>query len=248
MDINEFTYRLGEYALSTESYKKWREIHGRAFGDIFLSAFDGFAEAQLQLTAALIRISKRDFEGGLSLLLPLESLCVRDCDCYSLFYFIGLCFEFMEKETEMNKYYGKMQEHGEENLFLLAFHPYYRTAKFAHRKGDNAKALRYYGKALSIYAEKEEHRIKRQNIGQLSCDMATVYLNMGDSEQSRRYIEASIAANAEESPQRNYVLAVLCAAEGKREEAAAIAARLPDFMRSECERAIAAIGSIDLIS
>ncbi|MBR3815441.1 MAG: hypothetical protein IKJ27_01805 [Clostridia bacterium] len=76
MDINEFTYRLGEYALSTESYKKWREIHGRAFGGIFLSAFDGFAEAKLQLTAALIRISKRDFEGGLSLLLPLESLCV----------------------------------------------------------------------------------------------------------------------------------------------------------------------------
>jgi hypothetical protein len=40
MDINEFCYLLKEQALDNENYKQWRIIHGRAFGEIFLNAFE----------------------------------------------------------------------------------------------------------------------------------------------------------------------------------------------------------------
>ena len=111
MDINEFAELMREYALDNENYKQWREIHGKAFGDVFLAAFEESAEAQIHLTAALIKISKRDFNGGLSTLLMLESVCFNDFDCAALSYFIGLCYELLENEPQMNKYYEQMQKY-----------------------------------------------------------------------------------------------------------------------------------------
>lgn len=154
MDINEYFDLLLEYSLNNENYLKWRETHGKAFGDVFLSAFKESAEAQIHLTAALIKISNRDFDGGLPRLLMLKEFCFDDFDCFVLTYFIGLCYEFLENEEQMSKYYDKMLTYDFDFRFITAFHPYYRTAKFAQRKSENEKALYYYNKALELYLDK----------------------------------------------------------------------------------------------
>lgn len=241
MDINEFYFLLHEYTLDNENYKKWREIHGKTFGDVFLSAFIESSEAQIHLTAALIRISKRDFDGGLAILLMLENVCFNNFDCFALSYFTGLCYEFLENEEQMNKYYEKMLKCDESHLFIIAFHPYYRTAKFAQRKSDNNKALYYYNKALGLYDGNETHNIKVENMSQIYCDMAAVYLSCGDYGKSWECIEKSSEYNSAENPQRNYLKAVLYAIEGKTRESKRIVDSLPDYLKANCEQIISSI-------
>lgn len=241
MNLNEFFYLLQEYTLDNENYIKWREIHGKAFGKIFLSAFEESIEAQIHLTAALIKISNRDFNGGLSILLMLEEKCFKDFDCCSLFYFIGLCYEFLENEEEMNKYYDKMIGYNEDISFIIAFHPYYRTAKFAQRKSENTKALKYYNKALELYSEKENDSLEKDNMGQIYYDIATIYLSCNDYEKSWKYIEKSKECSPAENPQRNYIIAVLYAVEEKKDEAKRIVDSLPDVLKVNCERIISSI-------
>ena len=241
MDIQEFFDLLQEYALDNENYKKWREIHGKAFGDIFLSAFQESQEAQLHLTAALIRISKRDFQGGLTILLMLENVCVSDFDCFATSYFIGLCYEFLENEEQMNKYYEKMAEYDEDVSFLVAFHPYYRTAKFAQRKSENEKALKYYRKALGFYSDNEADGVKRENMGQICYDMGTVSLSCHDNAKAWKCIEKSINYSPAENPQRNYVMAILCATKGRMDEARELVDGLPDYLKINCQQIISSI-------
>lgn len=239
MDINEFYYLLQEYTLDNENYKKWREIHGKAFGKVFLSAFDESTEAQIHLTAALIKISKRDFYGGLSTLLMLEELCFNDFDNFALSYFTGLCYEFLENEEGMNKYYDKMLEYDYDFKFIIGFHPYYRTAKFSQRKSENTKALHYYNKALALYNENEKDTVKLENMGQIYYDMGTVYLSCQNYDKSHECLDKSFKYSPADNPQRNYVMAILCASEGKTDEATKIVNGLPDFLKEACERIIA---------
>ncbi len=238
MDINEFFYLLHEYTLDNENYKKWREIHGDAFGKVFLSAFEESPEAQIHLTAALIKIAKRDFVNGLEILLMLEDFCFNDFDCFAIFYFIGLCYEFLENEGLMNKYYEKMLKYDEDYMFKIAFHPYYRTAKFAQRKSENKKALIYYNKALELYPENETDTVKLENMGQIYYDIGTICLSCHDYEKSREFLEKSCKCSPAENPQRNYVMAILCAVEGKPEESKKLVDSLPDYLKANCEQLI----------
>ena len=238
MNIHEFSDLLLEYALDNENYKQWREIHGKAFGKVFLSAFNDSPEAQLHLTAALIKISKRDFNDGLTILLMLEKACFNDFDCFALYYFIGLCYEFLENEEQMNEYYEKMLRYDENYLFIIAFHPYYRTAKFAQRKSENAKAISYYKKALELYSENETDSVKLQNIGQIYFDMCTVFFACADFEKSREFLEKSYNFSTAENPQRNYIMAVLYAVEGKSDESRKLVESLPAYLKADCERQI----------
>ncbi len=244
MDINEFGYLLQEYALDNDNYKMWRETHEKAFGKIFTSAFEESPEAQIHLTAALIRISQRDFNGGLEKLLMLEQFSSNDADCFALSYFIGFCYECLENEKEMNKYYENMSEYNADYKFLIGLHPYYRTAKFAQRKSENEKALIYYGKALALYSENESDTVKTENMAQICYDMGTVYLSCQQYEKSREFLEKSYKFNPAENPQRNYVMAILCAIEGKQDESEKIANSLPDYLKSNCGRVIASIRKI----
>jgi len=241
MDLIEFSDLLLNYTLDDENYKQWREIHGKAFGNVFLSAFEDSAEAQIHLTAALIKISKRDFSGGLAILLMLENLCFNDFDCFAISYFIVLCYEFLEDSKQMNKYYDKMLEYDKELLIQIGFHPYYRTAKFAQRKAENTKALTYYNKALSLYSENETEAVKLQNLGQIYFDIATVYLSCNDYSESWACIEKSCKFNPSPNPQRNYVMAVLYAVEGNKAEAEHLVNGLPDYLKTECEKLINSI-------
>ena len=241
MDINEFHDLLTEYALDNENYIKWRDMHGRVFGDVFLSAFEESPEAQIHLTAALIRISNRDFDGGLSKLLMLEDFCCSDFDCFSLSYFMGLCYEFLENEQKMNKYYDKMLTYGFDLHFIIAFHPYYRTAKFAQRKSENAKALEYYKKAYKLYSDDETDAVKLENLGQLCYDLGSVYLSVKDYKKSREFLEKSYRFSPAENPQRSYVLAILCAIEGKKDESKQLVDSLPDNLKVICKQIISSI-------
>ncbi len=241
MNINEFFYLLQEYTLNYENYKQWREIHGKAFGKIFLSAFEESSEAQIHLTASLIKISKRDFNGGLSILLVLENACFNDFDSFALCYFIGLCYEFLENEELMNKYYAKMLEYDEDYSFKIGFHPYYRTAKFAQRKSENSKALNYYKKALGLYSENETETLKLENMGQIYYDMGTVCLSCKNYETSRMYLEKSYKCSPAENPQRTYVMAVLYAVEGKSSESEKLVETLPEYLKAECKKIISLI-------
>lgn len=241
MNANEFFYLMQEYTLDDENYKKWREIHGKAFSKVFLSAFDESPEAQIHLTAALIRISNRDFNGGLSILLILEQFCFNDFDSFALFYFTGLCYEFLENEEEMNKYYDKMLEYDFDFMFMIGFHPYYRTAKFAQRKSENKKALKYYNKALELYCDDETNAVKLQNMGQICYDMGTVYLSCQDYDKSREFLDKSCKYSPADNPQRNYVLAILYAVEGKRQESQKLVDSLPDYLKANCQQIISSI-------
>lgn len=241
MDMNEYFDLMLKYTLDSENYIKWREIHAKAFGEVFLSAFKESEEAQIHLTAALIKISKRDFYGGLSILLLLEQICADAFDWFALSYFTGLCYEFLENEEQMNKYYGKMLEYDFDLRVIIGFHPYYRTAKFAQRKSENTKALNYYSKALELYSGDETDAVKLVNLGQICFDMATVWLSCKEFEKSREFLERSCSFSPEENPQRNYVAAILCAVEGKRDEAKKLVDSLPDFLKADCERIVASI-------
>lgn len=241
MDMNECFDLMLKYTLDSENYIKWREIHGKAFGEVFLSAFKELEEAQIHLTAALIKISKRDFYGGLSILLLLEQICADDFDWFALSYFTGLCYEFLENEEQMNKYYDKMLEYNFDLKFIIGFHPYYRTAKFAQRRSENTKALNYYSKALELYSGDETDAVKLVSLGQICFDMATVYLSCKEYEKSREFLTRSYRFSAEENPQRSYVAAILCAVEGKKDEAKKLVDSLPDFLKADCERIVASV-------
>ncbi len=239
--MNEYYDLLMEYTLDSENYKKWREIHGNAFGNVFHSAFDESLEAQIHLTAALIRISSRNFNGGLSILLMLEQFCINDFDNFALSYFTGLCYEFLENEEEMNKYYDKMLEYDFDFEFIIGFHPYYRTAKFAQRKSENTKALNYYNKAFELYCDDETNAVKLQNMGQICYDIGTVYLSCQDYVKSHQFLDMSCKYSPADNPQRNYVLAILFAVEGKRDEAKKIVDSLPDYLKANCQQIVSSI-------
>ena len=82
-----------EYPFNSENYASWRKEHEKVFGEIFSSAFSGNAEAEIQLTAALINITDRNFQGALQKLEELFCLRSSDDDLASLCYFTGLCYE-----------------------------------------------------------------------------------------------------------------------------------------------------------
>lgn len=241
MDIYDFVGSLQEYALDSQQYKQWREIHGKTFGDVFYLAFEESQEAQLLLTAALIKISKRDYNGGLEILGRLEGFCLCEADSFTLNYFIGLCYELIGNEEQMKEYYEKIREQNVDYSFVIVFHPYYRTAKFAGRRSENEKSLYYYKKAMDFYSGQETSEDKRKNIGQLYYEMATVCLSCKDYKKSRQFIERSCEYSPEEHHHRNYVTAILCAVEGNRAEAEKIVNNLPDYLKKECQRLISSV-------
>lgn len=230
-----------ENAFNSDNYTEWRKIHGNVFGDVFTSAFEDSEEARVQLTAALIRVSKRDFEGGLSLLKQLEDFSLCMFDNYSLTYFIGLCYEFLEDEEQMNIYYEKLHDYDVNYTYLLAFHPYYRTAKFAQRRSENDKAFHYYGKALEFYSADETDSGKRENIGYFFYEIGTLLLSCKNYKKSRLYLDKSWEYSPNENPQRTYVMAILCAYEGNRAESERLVDSLPDYLKTECQRLLALI-------
>lgn len=174
MDINEFAYLLKEQALENDNYKQWRIIHGRAFGEVFLDAFEENDEAQIHLTAALIKISQRRFNEAMPHLDLLNNFCTCSFDTAALSYFTGLNYELLGNEKKMTAYYDKMLEYDVDFSFNTAFHPYYRTAKLAQKSGEFNKALFYYNKALQLINDAHLNDKKSKVLAQINQDIQNI--------------------------------------------------------------------------
>ncbi len=223
------------------NYQGWREIHTKAFGDIFASAFDGNPEAQVHLTAALIHISNRRFEEAMPKLDFLEAIAERSFDETAVNYFKGLNHEFMGNEEEMTAYYEKVLVSDIPLRVPFAFHPYYRTAKFAQRDSECSKAVHYYRKALAFYDGIVPDPKAAQNAGQIIYDVATVYLYMHKYDECERFLAWSKTYAPAENQQRNFVETILCAVQGKEDESQKLLDGLHPFFKNNCEPTVKAI-------
>jgi len=220
---------------NNENYIKWREIHTKAFGDIFSLAFSENESAQEHLTAALIHISKRNFTEALTLLQITEPLCINSFDKASVYYFKGLCHELLENEKEMSQYYRLFAETGIEACFPLPFHPYYRTAKNAQRDSECKKAIFYYRKALELYDGRTPSPKISATVSQIAFDVATVYLYDRDYSASEKFLKISRAYSPAQNLQRSYLAAVLCAVRGNAAECERLISTLNDTFKPSCE-------------
>ena len=232
---------LTEYALNDQNYKGWRNEHTKIFGDLFSSAFEDQAEAQIHLTAALINISKRDFVGAMPKLNILESIAVSDFDRTVVNYFIGLNYELLENEEKMNEYYQKVRASDISLSFPLPFHPYYRTAKFAQRASECAKSIFYYQEALSFYDGMIPDKKSNASVSQIIYDIATVHLYMHKYDECEKFLALSQKYDSKENPHRSYVTAILYAIQGKQQECQKLLKNMNAFLKANCEPMVEAI-------
>lgn len=223
------------------NYQGWREIHTKAFGDIFASAFEGNPEAQVHLTAALIHISNRRFDAAMPKLDFLEAIAERSFDETAVNYFKGLNHEFMGDEENMTVYYEKVLASDVTLRVPFAFHPYYRTAKFAQRASECSKAVHYYRKALAFYDGIAPDPQMAQNAGQIIYDVATVYLYMHRYDECERFLQWSKTYAPAKNEQRDFVAAILCAVQGKEKESQRFLKGMHAFLKRNCEPTVKAI-------
>lgn len=200
-----------------ENYKKWREIHGKAFGNLFLSAFEDNPEGQKGLTEVLILVSRREFQKAEPILQALYETCVSAFDKEAMCYFIGLNYEFMANLPKMNEYYGKLNK-SVKHSFPSLFYPYYRTAKLAQKESECRKALHYFEKALELFSNTTPKGNDAETVSMIIYEMATVYLYCHEYEQCEKYLEYSAKFSSKLNQHREYVKATLLAIKGMKKE------------------------------
>ncbi len=226
-----------------KNYQNWRKIHANAFGDLFSEAFTDNEAAQYLFTAALIDISKRCFEIALLKLENLSDMCSFMFDEAVVNYFKGLIYEMLQNEEMMTEYYEKLRLSNIDLDFPIAFHPYYRTAKFAQRDAECSKAINYYQKALAFYENATQTSPKSTVVGQILYDIATVYLYMHQYDLAEKTLALSKQYSPADNEQRQYVSAVLKAVQGKHDDCDAIVDALPGYLQSSGRAIVQAIRS-----
>jgi len=226
---------LTAYTLNDENYRKWREEHTKIFGELFSSAFEENAEAQIHLTAALINICMRNFTEAIPKLTLLESIAVSDYDRSVVNYFLGLNYEMLEDEEKMNEYYQKLTSFDIPFAFPISMHPYYRTAKFAQRASECTKSIFYYQKALSLYDGTIPNEKTKAGASQIIYDIATVYLYMHEYDKCEKFLGLSKEYDSRENQHRTYVTAILYAVQGKQKECQKLLNKMSAFLKRNCK-------------
>ncbi len=239
--MSDYDELLKKYALKDSNYKKWRKEHTKMFGEIFSEAFKDNLEAQIHLTAALINISGRNFDAAFPKLNILEDVSISKYDRTVVNYFLGLNYELCGNEERMNYYYERLREQEVDFIFPLAFHPYYRTAKFAQRDSECSKSVYYYRKALSFYDGRTFDDKVSASASQIIYDIATVYLYMHEYEECERFLSRSEEINPLDNQQRNYVKAILFAVQNGFSESYSLAERMNRFFREYLDPMLDAI-------
>ncbi len=212
-----------------EKYKKWREIHGKAFGKVFLSAFEDNPDMQRELTNVLILVSQREFMKAEPILNALLEGCVSDFDKEAMCYFVGLNYEFMGNIPKMNEYFERLNK---KVIFSFPslFFPYYRTAKFAQRDSECRKALHFYEKALSLFSNTTPKGDDAETVSMIIYEMATVYLYCHEYELCEKYLDYSEKFSSRLNQHREYVRAILFAIKGMRKESEETLSPLPPIL------------------
>ena len=239
--MNDDYELLMDLASNDKNYKAWREEHTKIFGDIFALAFAENKEAQIQLTAALINVSKRNFDDAISKLSTLKELCINDYDSAVMDYFNGLVHEMLGSLAEMDEHYERLRSADVSLVFPIAFHPYYRTAKFAQRDSECSKSLFYYKKALEFYDGTVPNSDEKPTVSQIIYDIATICLYMHRYEECEHFLQLSKKYDASDNQHRTYVTAILLATQGKESESGKLLSELNDFLRKNCKSTVDAI-------
>ena len=223
-------------AMNGENYEKWRSVHEKSFGEIFSGAFSDSSEAALQLTAALIMISKRRFSDATVLLDTLEKLADTDFDKHAVNYFKGLNYEILGDEEKMNEYYERLSSF--KATPTPGFYPYYRTAKLSQKDAECRKAVYYYMKALSLC--NYEGASAADRIFQRIClyDIATVCLYSHNYLKAGEFIAAAKELSVSEDSSLNYISAVLYAVLGKERDARRELSLVDRMVRGSAERIV----------
>ena len=195
-----------------ENYFRWRDVHTKIFGSIFSEAFSESPESQIALTAALMNIANRDPEGAIEKLKSLRGVAEGNSDdTATLNYFIGLSYEMLGEESEMNECYTALLSSDTKFYYPIMFHPYYRAAKNAQRAAECTKSERYYKKALSFYDGLELDEDVKASVSQILYELATLNLYMHSYDNSDNLLKLSEQYDPRVNFQRSYVKAVLCA-------------------------------------
>jgi len=238
---NEIYEKLMKIVSESSNYRKWRRQHGAVFGGLYQDAFPKNKEARICLTAALTQISQRNFEKALPMLEVLEQICETEADEITVCYFKGLNYELLGRVPEMEACYERLRGFSQVPPFLLAFHPYYRTAKFAQRDSECSKSMYYYEKALEFYYGKPLDERGSSNASHIIYDIATLCLYRHDYEECDRFLKLSYQYDPSLNAQREYVKAVLCAIRGEKEECDRILSKMSPFLKEPCEAMVSAI-------
>lgn len=241
MNENDFYDELKKQALDSDNYKKWRKEHTKVFGKLFSDAFSESEEAQICFTAALISISQRQFDKAMPKLDMLEGMIANECDEAAIYYFKGLNHEMLGNSELMEEYYEKLGCLSSVPRFVLAFHPYYRTAKFAQRDSECSKSMYYYRKALDFYRDVELDAHTASVASHIIYDIATLCLYMHEYDQCEHFLEFSYKYDKSKNAQRDYVKAILLALQGKKEDCDNILNGLNLFLRENCQAMTEAI-------
>lgn len=243
MHENDFYEKLKKYALDNNNYKGWRKEHTKVFGNLFKDAFSQNEEAQICLTAALINISQRNFDLAIPKLDMLEKICDSEFDEITVYYFKGLNYEMLGNEAMMVEYYEKIKRATVTPNFILVFHPYYRTAKFAQRNSECSKSMYYYRKALEFYDGANPNPHVASITSHIVYDIATLCLYMHEYNECERFLKISYQYDKSQNQQRDYVKAILLAAQDKRNECIKVLQTLNPFLRENCQAMTNAIFS-----
>ena len=241
MNENDFYDELKKYALDNGNYKRWRQEHTKVFGDLFANAFSESEEAQICFTAALISISQRQFDKAMPKLDMLETMALNESDEAAIYYFKGLNHEMLGNEEYMEEYYEKLGCLPHTPKFVLAFHPYYRTAKFAQRDSECTKSMYYYRKALDFYRDVSLDPHVSSVASHIIYDIATLCLYMHEYDQCEHFLEFSYKYDKSQNAQRDYVKAILLALQGKRDECEKLVNKLNLFLKGNCQAMTEAI-------
>ena len=241
MRENNYYEELKKYALDSGNYKKWRKEHTKVFGNLFENAFSQNEEAQIGLTSALINISQRNFDLAMPKLDMLEKICDNEFDKTAIYYFKGLNHEMLGNEDLMAEYYEHLKCASVMPQFVLAFHPYYRTAKFAQRDSECSKSMYYYRKALEFYDGANPDPYVAAIVSHIIYDVATLCLYMHEYDECERFLNASYQYDKSQNQQRDYVKTILLAVQDKETECIELLKTLSPFLRENCQAMVEAV-------
>ncbi len=229
--MSNFIFDAAENARESENYKKWREVHTRAFGALYSEAFRDNSAAELQLTAALNNISGRKFEEAIPLLESAAQICTEDSDRAAVNTFLGMAYERLGDTEKMEECYELARASGARLEMVTQLHPYYYTAKMAQREMTFGKAVYYYQKALEFYDGQSPTGQAAETVSYIMYDLATIFVTTHRYDDCERFLKLSKSYSAAENQQRDYVYAILMAVLGKKEKSLSTLERLTPLLR-----------------
>ena len=201
------------------NYESWKATHTATFGRLFSEAYSGNESQKLMLTAALIKITQRDFRGAVEKLTELWHTTDTEYEMSVLNYYRGLIAELCENGDEMEEYYSAIGECEYISDVPFPFLPYYRTGKLAARECECTSAIEYFRRSLSYLEGKEPDERISASIGRITVDIASVYIGMHMHDEAQRFLAISERYSPGIDQTRLSVQITLDAINGEREKA-----------------------------